>query len=220
MNRVPFSVDEWYHCYNRGVDKRTIFETAGDYDRFSTLLFTSNSDRPIHLSNFRLPNLKAILNHPDTNRGNPLVEVGAYCLMPNHIHLLLREVEEGGIARFMQKVGTGYTMYFNKKYERTGALFAGTFKSKHILDDLYLKKVVPYIHLNPVDLDRTSIRKAREYLSKFKYSSFQDFITRGRRPESNILGETIFELFDHIPSLQEQLDEAREYSADSTLRQG
>ncbi len=72
-------------------------------------------------------------------RGNQLVSIGAYCLMSNHLHLLLREEEESGISLFMQKVSTAYTMYFNRKYKRTGSLFAGRFKAQHAGNDNYLK---------------------------------------------------------------------------------
>jgi len=87
------------------------------------------------------------------NRGEQLVNIVTYCLMSNHFHLLIYEKTEGGISKFMQKVTTAYTMYFNKSKQRTGALFQGKFKAKHAsINDNYLKYLVAYIHLNPIKL--------------------------------------------------------------------
>ena len=88
----------------------------------------------------------------DLPRKETLVDIGAYCLMPNHFHLLIRETAEGNISRFMLKLQTGYPMYFNKKYQRTGALFEGKFKAKHITNDNHLKYLFAYLHLNPVKI--------------------------------------------------------------------
>src|SRR3989344_2853321 len=129
--RNPCSTGEWYHCYNRGVDKRVVFTEPDDYQRFITLLYTCNGTKQVWISNPTYHNLSSFLED-DIDRGGPLVEIGAYALMPNHPHLVLKQMMDNGIARFMQKVFTGYTMYFNIKNERTGALFAGTYKYRHV----------------------------------------------------------------------------------------
>ena len=185
--RSPFVVDEWYHCYNRGVDKRKIFEDVRDYERFLLGLFVGNSEIPVHISNLKSSRLQEALNDDSLERGDPLVEIGAYCLMPNHFHLLIRETTEGGIAKFMQKLCTGYTMYFNTKYERTGALLSGTFKSKHVSDDRYLKHLVSYIHLNPAELfnpkwkiGQENPHKIKKNLEEYRYSSLPDFFGQKR----------------------------------------
>ncbi|MFA6278829.1 MAG: hypothetical protein WCS97_01205 [Candidatus Paceibacterota bacterium] len=219
-NRDPFGVDEWYHCYNRGVDKRTIFEDAGDYNRFMLLLFLGNSPEPIHIANLKDPNLHIVLKDPSIEYGEPLVEIGAYVLIQNHFHLLLKEVKEGGIATFTQRIFTAYTMYFNKKNERTGALFGGAFNSRHLDDDLYLKQVVSYIHLNTAELfdpkwknGLGDLKKIEEGVSKYPYSSLPDFLGQ-KRPERKILGDSIFELFETIPTLQEMIRDANAYYAE------
>ena len=121
MSRAfAFTIKEYYHCYSRGTEKRKIFLNKKDYERFISLLFVCNSTKTIHLSDFSKKTFGEIFN---IERGDSLVEIGAYCLMPNHFHLLLREKKQGGISLFMQKIITAYTMYFNKKYERTGSLF-------------------------------------------------------------------------------------------------
>src|SRR3989344_4325378 len=118
-NRVPFSTKEWYHCYTRGVDKRVVFEEPKDYERFLALLYLSAGTKIARVSDRRDPSLSSILGDGHIDRGKLLVEIGAYALMPTHPPLLVRQAQDGGIARFMQKVLTGYTMYFNLKYKRT-----------------------------------------------------------------------------------------------------
>lgn len=215
--RSPFVVDEWYHCYNRGVDKRKIFEDVRDYERFLLGLFVGNSEIPVHISNLKSSRLQEALNDDSLERGDPLVEIGAYCLMPNHFHLLIRETTEGGIAKFMQKLCTGYTMYFNTKYERTGALLSGTFKSKHVSDDRYLKHLVSYIHLNPAELfnpkwkiGQENPHKIKKNLEEYRYSSLPDFFGQ-KRLESSIIGETLFDLYETIPTLSEIVEDAHAY---------
>lgn len=135
---------EFYHIYNRGVDKRTVFKDKQDFFQFTQMLDHFNQNESFGgLKAYKYPkNLK--------HRGptSVLVEIVAYCLNKNHYHLILRQVSKDGISKFMQKVGTGYTMYFNKKYKRTGSLFGGRFKSKYIETDDQLNYVGVYVNLN------------------------------------------------------------------------
>lgn len=187
-----FSEGEYYHCYGRGTDKRKIFLDKKDYYRFLQLLFVSNSKDTIHLSNFSKKSFAEIFS---IQRKGALVDIGAYCLMPNHFHLLVKETQEKGISLFMQKLMTAYTMYFNKKYNRRGSLFESTFKGQHIQGDRYLKYIFSYIHLNPIKiLDSTwkengikDIKSAKEFLSRYAYSSYPDFFAEGMRAQSAIL---------------------------------
>lgn len=182
-NRIPFAPQEFYHLYNRGTEKRNIFLTKADYERFLCLLYLSNSEKPIHLNNHRGSTSVELLN---IERNNPLVEIAAYCLMPNHFHLLVRQCKENGISKFMQKVSTGYTMYFNTKNERTGALFQGRFKSQHAADDRYLKYLLSYIHLNPMKLIEPNWRKkglirnkkTKTFCREYPFSSYPAFIQK------------------------------------------
>jgi len=119
--------------------------------------------------------------------------------MPNHFHLLIREREEGGITKFMGKLGTGYSMYFNKKYERTGGLFEGRFKARHVDSDRYLKYLFAYIHLNPVkmiepqwkEVGITNHTHVKKYIDEYEYSSYPD---HGgiEREEKLILNTNVF----------------------------
>ena len=117
-----------------------------------------------------------------------LVDICSYCLMPNHFHLLIKELEEGGISKFIQKLTTAYTMYFNRKNDRTGSLFQGKFKATHVDDDPYLSYLISYIHLNPVKIIDTmwkengikDRKKAENFLKNYYYSSFIDYLGNSR----------------------------------------
>lgn len=128
------------------------------------------------------------------SNSNPLVEIIAYCLMPNHFHLLIREIEEDGMSTFMHKLVTAYTMRFNKKYNRSGGLFTRAFRSKHIPDDRYLRHVFSYIHLNPTDLIAENMRDKDVLLSnedlavRYDFSSLADYMDKKyERPQSILL---------------------------------
>lgn len=196
---IRISIDEFYHLYNRGVDKRKVFMDTEDYERFITLLYLANNVIPIHISNYKNYQGLALMDLLSTEKGDTLVDIGAYCLMPNHFHILVREKIENGISMFMHKVMTGYTMYFNKKYKRSGSLFSGTFKAQHVYRDEHLKYLFAYIHLNPVKLIDSKWRengisnkkKAEEYLHEYSYSSYLDYLSEGRK-EGVIINKKAF----------------------------
>ena len=135
-----FAVGEYYHCYNRGVDKRTIFLDSKDFQYFLKALITYNSAKAI----------KKMRLYNQEDHEKPIVEIVAYCLLPNHFHLLLKELEPNGISKFLQKTSISYTMAFNEKYKRSGVLFQGPFKSKHIETDQDLQQVIAYITYNNI----------------------------------------------------------------------
>ena len=187
---VEFAPHEFYHIYNRGTEKRNIFLSRSDYERFSALLYSCNGTLPVRLDN--IPESKqgrTLLERAiQCDRGTPLVEICAYVLMPNHFHLLIRERSDGGISKFMQKLLTGYTMYFNTRRERSGVLFQGKYKARHAHGDRYLAHLISYIHLNPVKLieplwKETGIRNrsnAERYLKQYTYSSYPDYLGQER----------------------------------------
>jgi len=200
---IEFSVDEYYHIYNRGTDKRKIFTNANEYFRFLVLLYVCNSDIKVDIGDHLRQGL-TLSEIFQMDKEKDLVSIGSYCLMPNHFHLLIHEKEEGGISLFMQKLQTAYTMYFNKKHDRNGALFQGTFKAQHITKDIYLKYLFAYINLNPIKLIDSkwkedgikSLQKSEEYLDEYKYSSYLDLIGI-ERMENKILDLSVFpEYFD------------------------
>lgn len=142
MNREPFQNGEYYHIYNRGTDKRIIFNDSLDFRRFLQSMVAFNSIEPI--GSLWLQALEK-----DTDKKvKQLVKVIAYCLNPNHYHFILRQVIKGGITEFMKRLNGGYTRYFNFRNKRTGVLLQGRFKSKHIADEDYLLRVSAYVNLN------------------------------------------------------------------------
>ena len=148
MDRVAIELESFHHVYNRGTDKRIIFNDIEDFRRFVLYLNVVNDvdvKSPAHMGAYE--NEESRLENSER-----LVNLIAFCLMPNHFHLLLQERVAGGISKFMQRLGTAYTMYFNEKNERGGALFQGRFKNRLVDSELYLLKVIDYIHLNPKKL--------------------------------------------------------------------
>lgn len=137
---VPFADGEHYHIYNQGVEKRNIFLDEHDFSRFLESISFFNQEESIG----------SIYEYSfgDKKKTNPLVDILAYCLNPNHYHFILKQRKERGIEKFMQRLGTGYSKYFNNKYDRRGSLFQGTFKSKHIDNNDYLLYISAYVNLN------------------------------------------------------------------------
>lgn len=193
LRKIPLVVGEYYHIYNRGILKNTIFLDESDKKRFVKLLFLCNSDQSVIFKLVQGRTLDKI------ERGETLIDIGAYCLMSNHFHILLYGKVEDGISLFMQKLLTAYSMYFNKKYERKGPLFESKFNSKHINTDAYLNWIFSYIHLNPVKLIDSDWKengisdpaKAESFMQDYKYSSYYDYFLGDRR-EKTILNKDAF----------------------------
>lgn len=188
-----FAPDEYYHIYNRGTDKREIFINAKDHTRFIESLYLFNSEERIVLK------MVSKKNRFSYDKGETIVDIGAYCLMPNHFHLLIRAKNDGGISSFMKKLQTAYSMYFNKKYKRSGSLFQGPFKAQHVNRDEYLKYLFAYIHLNPIKLiDKDwknkgiqDLNQAKIFLDSYKYSSYTDYLSEDRQ-EVSVLNRVAF----------------------------
>lgn len=199
MRTKILAENEYYHIYNRGTDKRLIFMDDADKARFIKLLYLGNrgGEARVFMEPIaKMPFSEIIKQFPQEN---PLTALGAYCLMPNHFHLLARETAPGGISKFMHKFLTAYAMYFNTKYKRTGRLFESTFKASRIIGDNYLRYIFSYIHLNPIKLidynwkdeGIKDIEHARDFLSRYPHSSYLDFLGV-TRPEQVILARIQF----------------------------
>ncbi len=162
---VPFVTQDFYHIFNRGVEKRVIFSSDRDYQRFLQTLYYYQFSGP-------KPQFST-QNRFKTNNfsSNPkIIEIVCYCLMPNHFHLLIKQLKDHGIQEFMQKVINSYTKYYNTKHNRVGHLFQGVFKAVSVDCDNQLLHVSRYIHLNPYVSDL--IAKLEDY----RYSSYPYFI--------------------------------------------
>src|SRR3990167_1755616 len=163
--RLTPLVNEYiYHVYNRGVEKSRVFRSSSDYVRFiDTIEHYQFSNPVVKLSKKDLVNLKK----PDEKR---LIEVIAFCLMPNHFHLMLKQKIEAGISTFVSKFTNSYTRYFNTKYDRIGPLFQGQFKVVLVENDDQLMHLSRYIHLNPY------VSELVNDLNDYKWSSYPCYI--------------------------------------------
>ncbi len=182
QRKTPLVEREFYHLYNRGVEKRTIFTSAGDYKRFMMLLYLVNSDGDVRIANIlKSHSYEQIFAR---ERGTQLVAIGAFCLMSNHFHILATPLVKDGISKFMLKLQTGYSMYFNTKNDRNGSLFQGPFKSEHADTDNYLKYLFSYIHLNPAKLKDPHWKEKigdngqlRKFVEAYPYSSLKEYLS-------------------------------------------
>src|SRR3989339_259722 len=165
MRKTDFLNDNYYHIYNRGADKRQIFSDNLDYVHFIHYLYEFNDSKNIFNCGRNIDGgPTSIIKERDA-----LVEIVAFCLMPNHFHLILKQVKDGGITKFMRKLSTGYVMYFNKRNKRSGVLFQGKFKAIPIENDNYLIHLSRYIHINPLELSDSN-------LNNYRWSSYLDYI--------------------------------------------
>lgn len=174
------------HIYNRGVEKREIFLNDRDRLRFiySLALFNNNESTPNNGYFFDTKSLTESIEVRLRYAGKKLVKILAFTLMPNHFHLMVEETLENGITEFMRKLGTGYTNYFNKKYERVGPLFQGKFKSILLTEERHFMYLPYYIHLNPLDILESGwkdkgikdFEKAINFLATYRWSSHADYL--------------------------------------------
>lgn len=216
IRKINFVKGAYYHIYNRGNSKQKIFHDEEDYLRFVSLLYIANMDEKFSIfdlsRNFHF-------NVYNKKRKNLLVNIGSYCLMPNHFHILITEKIEGGITNFMQKLSTAYVMYYNKKYKRSGSLFEGKFKSQYIDKDRYFKYLFSYLHLNPIKLIQKDWKEkgilnkkvAVEYLNKYRHSSYLDFTGENRLQKQILNLEAFPEYFPNKKSFIKEIFEWLDY---------
>lgn len=144
-----FTENAYYHVFNRGVEKRIIFLDDQDYQTFIDIL-------TYYLKFVKKSFLNALGRIGLTHTGlfQDKITLVAYCLMPNHFHLLVHQKEANATTKFMHRIGVTYSQYFNKRYQRAGPLFQGRFKAKYLDTDPYLLQTSKYIHRNPLTLTR------------------------------------------------------------------
>ncbi|MES2203326.1 MAG: transposase [Patescibacteria group bacterium] len=181
MRKVPLVQGEFFHLYNRGVDKRVIFTKKQEYERFLAYMYLLNSPKEIRPTDFFRTHRADEVYQVD--RGDPLIAIGAFCLMPNHFHIYATPLVKGGISKFMQRLQTAYTKYFNEKHARSGSLLSSTFKAEHAATDKHAKYLFSYIHLNPaklIDKDWKTRgpkdwKKLKQYVEEYPYSSYKEY---------------------------------------------
>lgn len=178
-----YGAEQYYHVYSRGVAKQAVFLDNQDYGYFLGLLKRYLSHKPA-VSPARVP-------YPWYG---PRIELLSFCLMPNHIHLLIYQEDEKAIIEFMRSLMTSYSMYFNKRYKRVGPVFQSRYRASHISQQEYLEHISRYIHLNPRDWESYEFSSLRYYMG----NAFAEWVSPSK----------ILELF---PSKDQYLEFVRDY---------
>ena len=175
-----YASNGYYHVYNRGVEKRTIFVDDQDYKVFLSFLkwYLTEHPKEAIIPGIPMRRRKITLFNQ--------IELLAYCLMPNHFHFLVHQHTAGAMKEFMQSLSTGYALYFNKKYQRVGSLFQGPYKAAMVDQDSYLLHLSRYIHLNPMDIEGVKVHE-------WPYSSYGEYL--GQRNTRWIHKDFILSLF-------------------------
>jgi putative transposase len=195
-SRAGVAPGEYYHIYNRGAHKQNLFHDKADWHRFLFgILYLQSTEQ--------FKNIMRSVGRYTSEMGFPVsteeteavlkkrfVELVAFCIMPNHFHLIVKETEEGGIANYMHRLQQGYSKYFGNKHEHSGHVFQGTYKAVHVTDNKQLLYLSAYIHRNPHEL---SDWKGREF--EYPWSSLQDF-TKANRWGGLIVPDVIVEQFE------------------------
>lgn len=202
MRKTEFANGEYYHIYNRGVDKREVFLGREDYERFLLSMNLLNDERDGLMLQWRdiqraEPRAKLLDFQELSSREGPSVEIIVYCLNPNHYHFILKQLRDNGIKNFMHKLSTSYTNYFNKKNKRSGSLFQGPFKSVHIDSNEYLLYLSAYVNKN-------NFIHGYDKNDNWPYSSLPDYL--GERNGKLINKEIILGQFKSADEYKEFLE--------------
>lgn len=172
--KLVFAENEYYHIYNRGVEKRIVFSSKNDYNRFlHTVDYYRFQNPKLRLSKFLLLDKSiAEIYKEKLYQSAQIVDIIAYCFMPNHFHFLLKQKVSKGIPTFISRITNSYTKYFNTKQKRVGPLFQGVFKAVYVEDDEQLVHLSRYIHLNPV----SNFLVKDSSLADYEWSSFREYL--------------------------------------------
>jgi len=181
MRRTAIVPGEYYHIINRGVNKQKLFIDKRDYTRFLFSLLYLQS--PITYTNLGRQ-VSYFVKHQMFNNSEKgereilesrSVFLHTFCIMPNHFHLILSEITEGGISRYLQRIQNSYGKYFNTRYGKSGHVFQGVFRSVHIESNEQLLHTSAYIHKNPKEMAHTKLS-----LEEYPWSSYRDYVEKNR----------------------------------------
>ncbi|MBI2326710.1 transposase [Candidatus Curtissbacteria bacterium] len=204
--KIVFANGEYYHLFNRGVERRPVFTNRREFSRavdlinfyhfhkpplrYSKYLALNEDQKPIFLSN--LTEIAVI--------------IVAFCLMGNHFHFLVKQVKESGVSKFMANFMNSYTKYFNTKYQRVGPLFQGAFKAVHIESDEQLLHLSRYIHLNPV----MGFKIKADDLKDYEWSSYPSYT--GSTDVSFVDSDIIMDFFKRPDKYQKFVLDQADYA--------
>ena len=202
-----FAIDEFYHVFNHGNGDRLTFLDDKDKRHFTHLLFLTNGSNTFEFSDLNLASIYQF------NRGETLVDIGAWCLMDNHYHFLFKERIEGGIMKFVQRLVASYTMYFNARHKKRGSIFEGPFKAKPVEFDEYLRHLFAYIHLNPAKMVKPDWKggklvgdqKVWDHLNTYQFSSYHDYLGKDRSEKVTLNKAAFPEYFNNPKEVEEDM---------------
>ncbi len=218
------TTQNFYHTLNRGVDRRDIFLDKQDYLRFIHDLYELNNEDRVETTSRIFKKDPTLMDIPNHRKRKLLVDILAFCLMPNHYHLLLSPRVKNGIPKFMAKINIGYAKYFNQKYERIGTLFQGRYKKILIADNTHFLHLPFYIHFNPLDLSHPEWRdnkvsnpkEAIEFLESYRWSSHLDYLGTKNFPSVLSTGP-LMEIFGGVRDYEKLV---KNYLADIQIDDG
>ena len=197
---------EGYHVFNRSIADFKIFRDNNDFLRMkNTIRYYKVSDMPLRISKFiesesvkKYGFNKQFIK--DSHGKEEVVRIIAYCIMPTHLHLVLIQLKEGGISKFMQNILNSYSRYFNTKYKRRGPLWESRFKTVAIKSDEQLLHLTRYIHLNPVTASLC------DKPGKWAMSSYPEYVSRVNRNSRVCEYDNVLEI---VPSMYKEFVEDR-----------
>lgn len=213
MRVQPFIAGHFYHIYVHTVSGLMLFRDDYERKRFLNVMFSANGEMTLPRLD-RSDDLNSVWGTRDgkIKLGKPLVKIVCFCLMPTHLHLLLGEIEDGNISRYMHRITVSFAKYLNLKRERRGHVFESKFHSKLLATNEYLLRASCYIHLNPKDVRGWHNREHQYY-----WSSYQDYIGNNRWGRL-LTSEPIFSQFksggDYKKFVEETRPEISEYASD------
>jgi putative transposase len=181
VRKTVFVNSHYYHVFNRGVERRTVFLNKREYRRFLDTFIFYRLDQSALLRYSRVQLLNKETKYDFEQKlvfCPPRVSILSYCLMPNHFHLLLRQDKENGISSFMADITNSYTKYFNTKHKRIGSLFQGPFQAVHIESEEQLIHLSRYIHINPFVSSVVELNQ----ISSYPYSSLGSYLGMEKQP--------------------------------------
>jgi len=201
IRRQPLITGQYYHIYNRGVDKRDIFLDKNDINRFIESIKEFNRiERITSLANLRKFKQDSQIVAKALSK-DELISIVGYCINPNHFHFILKQSVDGGIAKFMQKLQSGYTYYFNIKNSRSGSLLQGVFKSQIINNDNYFNKLIGYVNKNYLIHTIPSNKDDLVFSGDYEYENNKFNLISKKE------GERILEIFGGINKFKKHCNE-------------
>ncbi|OGD83365.1 hypothetical protein A3J17_03145 [Candidatus Curtissbacteria bacterium RIFCSPLOWO2_02_FULL_40_11] len=211
LRKTPIATNEIYHVINRGVNQQPIFGNKYDYERISQLIFYYQfANLPLRFSFLkRLTKGERGKLFENLKKSSRLVTLLAYCLMPNHFHLLIRQEQDNGISKFLANLQNSYTKYYNSKHKRTGHLFQGQFKAIRIEKEEQLLHTSRYIHLNPYT---AYVVKTADNLKEYPWSSLIQYVSKDKKGicETNLILNKFFTKNKYLKFVLDQKDYQRQ----------